>query len=304
MKPHSGRTGRADAAGSGRSPHPGKPQRKPPAKSLSPHGAQRPQKPQAQPQDRQKAPPEQRPPRGSLLFGVHAVSAALRNPSRNCRRLWATDMAAVGEALADAAARGLSRPAPMIVEKAMIDRLVSGGTVHQGVLLEADPLPEPDLSDLLTNPAADAVLVVLDQVTDPHNVGAVLRSAAAFGAAGLVVTERHAPEVTGTLAKSASGALEVVPLVRVGNLARAIAEMREAGFWCVGLSERAERPLHEHDLSGRTALVLGSEGTGIRRLTAERCDALARLPTQGPIESLNVSVAAAISLYETARRRS
>lgn len=239
------------------------------------------------------------------LFGVHAVTAALLNPDRVCRRLWATDAgaASVADALSRAAAAGRRAPDVRIVDRERLDRLFPAGTVHQGLVLEVDPLPEPDLSDLLADPDAPSLVVVLDQVTDPHNVGAILRSAAAFGAAAVVVTERHAPEVTGTLAKAASGALEAVPLVRVTNLARALVEMRDAGFWCVGLSEHATRRLADGPLPPRLAIVLGSEGTGIRRLTAERCDALARLPTGGPVASLNVSVAAAVALYEAVRRR-
>lgn len=239
------------------------------------------------------------------LFGVHAVTAALLNPDRVARRLWATDAgaAAVAETLGRVRAAGRRAPDVQIVDRSRLDRLFPAGTVHQGLVLEVEPLSEPDLSDLLADPDAPSLVVVLDQVTDPHNVGAILRSAAAFGAAAVVVTERHAPEVTGTLAKAASGALEAVPLVRVTNLARALTEMREAGFFCVGLSEHATARLADRALPGRLAIVLGSEGTGIRRLTAERCDALARLPTGGPVASLNVSVAAAVALYEAVRSR-
>ena len=241
----------------------------------------------------------------ATLFGVHAVSAALLNPGRSCRLLWATDAgaASVADALARVRAAGRRPPEVRIVDRARLDRLFPAGTVHQGLVLEVEPLPEADLTDLLADVDAPSLVVVLDQVTDPHNVGAILRSAAAFGAAAVVVTERHAPEVTGTLAKAASGALEAVPLVRVTNLARALVEMREAGYWCVGLSEHATQALADRPLPPRLAIVLGSEGTGIRRLTAERCNALARLPTGGPVASLNVSVAAAVALYEAVRCR-
>jgi 23S rRNA (guanosine2251-2'-O)-methyltransferase len=246
------------------------------------------------------------PSRGAnTLFGVHAVGAALLNPDRVSRRLWATDAgaAAVADVLARLRAEGRRSPDIQIVDRARLDRLFPAGTVHQGLVLEVEPLPDADLSDLLMDADAPAIVVVLDQVTDPHNVGAILRSAAAFGARAVVVTERHAPEVTGTLAKAASGALEAVPLVRVTNLARALVEMREAGYWCVGLSEHASARLSDQALPARIAIVMGSEGTGLRRLTAERCDALARLPTGGPVASLNVSVAAAVALYEAVRMR-
>lgn len=238
-----------------------------------------------------------------MLYGAHAVAAAWINPQRRCRRLWLAPAgeAALAEALSEASRLRLERPAPFRVEKPELDRLLPDA-VHQGLVLEALPLPEVDLDDVLRLPG-DAPLLVLDQVTDPHNVGAILRSAAAFGARAVVVTERHAPEVTGTLAKSASGALEAVPLVRVVNLARSLGEMQAAGFWCVGLAESGRCALAALDLKGRIGLVLGAEGRGLRRLTQERCDDLARLPTQGPIRSLNVSNAAAVALYEVIRAR-
>lgn len=244
--------------------------------------------------------------RGALLYGLHPVGAAWTNPERRCRRLVVTEsgLAALESALARARAAGLDRPEPSVVERVDLDRMLPAGAVHQGIALDAAPLPEVGLEDIIISAAADAAVLVLDQVTDPHNVGAILRSAAAFGAVAVVTTERHAPEVTGTLAKSASGALEVVPLVRVTNLARALKDLQVAGFWCVGLDEGGQRPLSELDLSGRTALVLGAEGSGLRRLTSERCDDLARLPTGGPVASLNVSNAAAVALYDWARRRS
>lgn len=244
---------------------------------------------------------------GALLYGVHPVAAAWVNPQRRVSRLLVTDAGrdALAGAFATAAAAGLARPAPTPVDRSELDRLLPAGAVHQGVALDAAPLAELDIGDLarLAEGRTQPVVVVLDQVTDPHNVGAILRSASAFGALGVVVTERHAPEVTGVLAKSASGALESVPLVRVTNLARALGDLKEAGFWCVGLDESGARPLAALDLGGWTALVLGAEGAGLRRLTRERCDSIARLPTGGPVASLNVSNAAAVALYETARLR-
>ncbi|MFV3073937.1 23S rRNA (guanosine(2251)-2'-O)-methyltransferase RlmB [Niveispirillum fermenti] len=243
----------------------------------------------------------------NLLYGVHAVSAAWTNPRRRVRDLFVTEsgLEALDAAFDAASTAELDRPEPRLVEKEEIDRLLPPGAVHQGVALSCAPLAEVEIEDIVDAAADDptALVVVLDQVTDPHNVGAVLRSAAAFGAKAVIVQDRHAPPVTGTLAKTASGAVEAVPLVRVTNLARALDQLKAASFWTVALAESGARHLHEVDLSGRTALVLGSEGDGIRRLTGERCDEIVKLPTGGPVGSLNVSTAAAVALYEVARRR-
>jgi 23S rRNA (guanosine2251-2'-O)-methyltransferase len=239
---------------------------------------------------------------GVMLYGLHAVRAAWLNPQRICHTLWLSEQSQndFAATLQEARTKKIQRPSPKIVPRHELEAMLSG-SVHQGIALDAAGLPAMDLSDLLaTNPR---VILLLDQVTDPHNVGAVLRSAAAFGAGGVVITERHAPGVSGTLAKAASGALDVVPLVPVVNLARALEELREAGYWCVGLAEEGTRAIGELDLTGKTALVLGAEGEGLRRLTRERCDELARLPTQPPIGSLNVSNAAAVSLYEIRRQQ-
>lgn len=233
-----------------------------------------------------------------FLWGVHAVRAALANPARRCRRLLLTAQAR------DSIADILPSTLPVeTLDRQALDALLPDA-VHQGVVLEVEPLAESDIEDVLESVSPDAplLLVVLDQVTDPHNVGAILRSAAAFGAAALIVQERHSPPVTGTLAKSASGGVEIVPMVRVTNLARALDRLREAGIFCLGFDSEAERDLHAIDPGGRVALVMGAEGPGLRRLTRERCDMMAKLPTQGPVASLNVSNAAAIALYDMARR--
>jgi len=247
---------------------------------------------------------------GSWIYGRHAVRAALANPARRLHRLVATaDLAEDARSwLKEAKARPLRAIEVETLERGRLEALLPEGAVHQGLALQAEPLPPTFLEDVIAEmpPAPEAgaaVVVVLDQVSDPQNVGAVLRSAAAFGARALVVPEHGTPPSTAALAKAASGALEQVPLVRVTNLARALDKLKEAGFWCVGLEESGEKPLAELDLSGRVALVLGAEGEGLRRLTRERCDFLARLPTRDPLASLNVSNAAAVALYEVARRR-
>ena len=249
---------------------------------------------------------------GIWLYGVHAVHAALANPQRRCLRLLATVEAAkrLNPAPQDGEKSqkpGNSTPAIETVARQRIDQVLAAGAVHQGLALLAEPLPQPAIQELLAashSPEGPGrrVVVVLDQVTDPQNTGAVLRSAAAFGAAALITTRRHAPPESGTLAKAASGALEHVPYVQVGNLARTLDALKSAGFWCLGLSGDAESSLAEADPGGPLVLVLGAEGTGLRRLTREACDVMARLPTRGPIDALNVSNAAAVALYEVLGR--
>jgi 23S rRNA (guanosine2251-2'-O)-methyltransferase len=250
-------------------------------------------------------PPERSGTSGFWLFGLHAVRAALANPRRHIHRILVTRELA-GELFdgIDRSARPRPLPTPESMDRDAIARLLPAGAVHQGVAARVEPLPYIALEDLTADldPNAPALLVVLDQVSDPHNVGAILRSAAAFGAKGLIVTERHAAPETGTLAKSASGALDVVPLVRVSNLARAIELLKKANFWCLGFAADAPDSLPKTKLAERVALVLGSEGQGMRRLTREGCDLLLSLPTGGPIDQLNVSNAAAIALYEWARQ--
>lgn len=233
-----------------------------------------------------------------LIFGIHAVEAALANPKRTIQKLFLTDNAArrLGEALV---ARGLAHDS---VRPKDLDRRLGPDTVHQGALIEAIALHEPTLPELAES-AAGKPLIVLDQVTDPHNVGAILRSAAVFGAAGLVMTRRHSPPLDGALAKSASGALELVPVALVQNLARAIADLKELHVTVIGLDGDATERLEDAAWPERAALVLGAEGKGLRHLTRETCDRLARIATEGAFASLNVSNAAAIALHWAAVRR-
>lgn len=236
------------------------------------------------------------------LYGRHPVEAALLNPDRRCRRLMITR-----EARADLdAVLSRSPHAPTIepADRAALTDLLGDQAIHQGMALRVDPLPDLTPEDLVERyaEATDAVVLVLDQVTDPHNVGAVLRSAAAFGAVAVMVQDRHSPEETGVLAKSASGALERMPLVRVANLARALETLKDGGFWSAGLAADGPTTLAGAKLSGKVALVLGSEGAGLRRLTRDTCDLLVRLPMMpDSMESLNVSNAAAVALYEVRR---
>lgn len=233
---------------------------------------------------------------GEWIYGWHPVLAALDNPRRSAGRLVATREAATR--------LHTEKPTlqPEILERRQVDDLLPESAVHQGVALFAPVLQETAIEDLLNATAPDAIVVVLDQVTDPHNVGAVVRSAAAFGAIGVVVQDRSAPPSNGALTKSASGALDIVPLVRVTNLARALELLAEAGFWRIGFDGDATTTLADAPLDGKVALILGAEGGGLRRLTREACDHLARIEAPGALQTLNVSNAAAITLYETVRR--
>lgn len=230
------------------------------------------------------------------LWGRHAVEAALKNPERQHRKLWATRE---GIASLDG-----ELPANFPIEYADVadlGRLVARDAPHQGLVLECEPLPDLFLDEVLQGDPARP-LIVLDQVTDPHNVGAILRSAAAFNACAIVTQDRHSPPESGTLGKSASGALESVPWVRVVNLARALDEIAEAGYWRIGLDGDGETTLAAALPTGPVALILGAEGEGMRHNITQHCDALARLPISSAIESLNVSNAAAIALYAVATR--
>ena len=230
------------------------------------------------------------------LWGRHAVEAALKNPERVHRKLWATR-----EGI-DSLDGELPANFPLeYAQGADLARLVARDAPHQGLVLECAPLPDIYLGDVLEGDPTRPILV-LDQVTDPHNVGAILRSAAAFDACAIVTQDRHAPPESGVVAKSASGALELVPWVRVVNLARALEEMAEAGYWRIGLAGEAQSTLAQALPAGPVALVLGAEGEGMRHNITQHCDALARLPISEAMESLNVSNAAAIALYAVATR--
>lgn len=224
------------------------------------------------------------------LWGKHAVAAALDNPERKVLKAWATREAA-------GFMQFPGNVAVTFADVADLGRLVPHDAPHQGVVIEVEPLENAWLDDVLNGAAENAVLLVLDQVTDPHNVGAILRSAAALGAIGVVTQDRHSPPESGVVAKAASGALERIPWVRVVNLARALEEIGEAGFWRIGLAGDAEMSLKDALGPQRVALVLGAEGPGLRLNTREHCDALARLPISDAVESLNVSNAAAVALY-------
>ncbi len=236
-------------------------------------------------------------PKGTVwLYGTHAVAAALANPARRLRRLLLTEEAeaAISQQLAPPWALSVER-----IDRARLDHLLGRDVVHQGAALLADPLAPPSLQSVLEKPG---VIVVLDQVTDPRNVGAIMRSAAAFGAAAVITQDRNAPEETGGLAKAASGALETMPLLRAVNITRTLIALKAANVWCVGL-DAAGPPLSGPAFAGRrVALVLGAEGEGMRRLTKETCDEIAGLTIKGVVESLNVSAAASVALYELARR--
>ncbi|WP_024517119.1 23S rRNA (guanosine(2251)-2'-O)-methyltransferase RlmB [Bradyrhizobium sp. Tv2a-2] len=229
-----------------------------------------------------------------ILYGWHTVSMALANPERRFRKLLLTENAA--HRLAEENVP--TRITPEIVRPNDIDRLLTADAVHQGLYAVTDPLPSPDLETL----APKGLVLVLDQITDPHNVGAILRSAAAFAVKAIVTTARHSPEATGVLAKAASGALELVPLVTVQNLARALTALNERGFQTVGLDSEGSEDLSAIGLREPLALVLGAEGKGLRQLTRETCSAVARLDMPGEIKSLNVSNAAVLALYIGASR--
>ncbi|HEX3484992.1 MAG TPA: RNA methyltransferase [Micropepsaceae bacterium] len=234
------------------------------------------------------------------LYGLHAAKAALANPHRTVRKAVLSErgQAELGPDLAKAKVSNIVQQSPD-----NISRLLPPGAVHQGVALLCEPLPPRDFEEVLSGMPAPRLVAVLDQVTDPHNEGAILRSAAAFGVAAVIVQDRHAPPESGALAKAASGGLDLVPRIPVVNIARALEELGRLGFYRIALAADGEAALREAAPEGDVAIVLGAEGSGLRRLVRERCDAAAFIPMGGAMESLNVSNAAAIAFYELRRIR-
>ncbi len=238
------------------------------------------------------------------LFGKHAVLAALKNPARSVSRLLVTRKTADHYLAEFSEINQNSRPlTPEIIPPDILEKILPTDCVHQGIALQTGPLPEKDLGECCRiNSEEPHLLLILDQVTDPHNVGAIIRSAAAFGARAIISTDRHSPPESGSLAKSASGALEILPWVRVTNLGRALDQLAEMGYWRLGLDGTAEISIRQADFGHNIALVMGAEGRGLRKGTKSHCDALIKLPIQRTVESLNVSNAAAIALYELSSR--
>jgi 23S rRNA (guanosine2251-2'-O)-methyltransferase len=265
------------------------------------HEKPRPQRFERRPDRKPERKPFHKPqperPTGLWLYGIHPVRAALANPKRHAKRCVLTSRAAeeIGKPL-------LGRVRHEIVDADAVSRLLPPGSVHQGVAFNCEHLPRRDLGDVLDVPFGKRrIVLVLDQITDPHNVGAILRSASAFGVAAVVVQDRNAPPESGVLAKAASGALDAVPYIVVVNLSRALEELAERGFWRIALAGDGEQSLKDALPAGDAALVLGSEGSGIRRLVREHCDTAAFIPIESAVESLNVSNAAAVALYELRR---
>lgn len=232
-----------------------------------------------------------------LLYGKHACLAALANPMRKIKRVLVTKN--TRDELGEKTFSKIKNI--QIIEGKKLDDMLPREAVHQGIVLECDAISQPSLQDFLAGESNKPVLI-LDQVSDPHNVGAILRSAAAFDAGAVIVTDRNAPTESGVMAKAASGALEIMPLISVGNLSQAIEHLKKAGYWIYGLDGEAKQLISAVKFDKKTALVLGAEGRGLRRLTGERCDALVRLPISDKMESLNVSNAAAVALYELYRQ--
>ena len=228
-----------------------------------------------------------------LLYGKHPIEMALKNKRRKILELYGTR-----EALSELKLQNNLQA--KCVDRTYLENLVGRDSLHQGLVAKCLPLPQPDIASFLKNidQQSHCVIMILDQVTDPHNIGAILRSAVAFDASAVIIPEAGAPDETGTLAKSASGALELIPFIRVSNLARLIEKLKEHDFWCIGLDGYASQSITQTKLPGKCAFIMGSEGSGMRRLTQEKCDYCVKLPMNPDIESLNVSNAAALTLYE------
>lgn len=227
------------------------------------------------------------------LFGTHACAAALANPLRKIKRVLANKN--VTEEM------GGTLRNPQLVDSKKLENILPPGSVHQGIAIECEPLSQPSLQDFLAHAEAKPI-ILLDQLSDPHNIGAILRTAAAFDIGAVVMTDRNAPGETGVMAKAASGAMEMVPLITVVNLAQSIQLLKKAGYWVYGLDGEAAKNIGEVKFDAKTAFIMGAEGRGLRRLTAELCDMLVKLPMSGKMESLNVSNAAAIAMYELFRK--
>ena len=231
------------------------------------------------------------------LYGVHAVESALTNPERRKYRLlvnqeWTTSYKVEGNEIV-----------PEYVSRQDIERQLPLNAVHQGLALLVAPLSHVSIETICKNARDNSVVIVLDQVTDPRNIGAIMRSAFAFGASAVIVTDKYTPETTAAMAKAASGALDRLPLVRVTNLTRSLILLKKAGFWLAGLDANADQTIVQANFNGKLAIILGAEGSGLRRLTSQNCDYLVNIPIQKSTDSLNVSIAASIALYEVFRNR-
>ena len=226
------------------------------------------------------------------IYGYHTVLAALANPQRQKYRFIITSKISL---------KDFKNLEPEIVDRSHLEKFLPTGAIHQGIALLTSPLPQPSLEKILVEASDKSILLVLDQANDPRNIGAILRSASAFNADAVIIPERHSPQTTSVLAKSASGALEKIPLIRVTNLSRTLEYLKKHGYWCAGMVPDAEQTLANAHLAGKIVLILGAEGKGIRRLTREKCDFLLRIHIDNEIQTLNIAAAAAISLYELKR---
>ncbi len=232
-----------------------------------------------------------------FIYGTHAVLAALKNPHRTLHKLWLTKKSQ------ETFSPFLKKVSHKIVEDKVLASFLPKGAVHQDVVLETSPLQELSLEEMVETFPEEACVVILDQVTDPQNLGAILRSCATFGANALIVSEHHSPQFEGTIAKVASGALEYVPLIRVVNMARTLEKLQENDFWCYGFAEEGKEVLGSRPLTGRIALIFGAEGEGLRRLTKEHCDGLLKLPTSSHFTTLNVAQTVAVALFEVQKKK-